>query len=57
MSKLRADITWNNRFKSDSSPTPLNITIDTYSTKYSDINDNEIVKKLKMLKIFLQKKN
>ena len=41
MSKLRADITWNNRFKSDSSPTLLNITTDTYSQEHSDINDDE----------------
>ena len=40
MSKLRADITWNNRSKSDSSSTPLNNEIDNHKNDIDNNNEN-----------------
>ena len=40
MSKLRADITQNNRSKSSSSPTPLNNEIDNYKNDIDNNNEN-----------------
>ncbi len=40
MSKLRADITWNNRSKSDSLPIPLNNEIDNHKNDIDNNNKN-----------------
>ncbi len=40
MSKLRADITWNNHSKSDSPPTSLNNEIDNHKNDIDNNNEN-----------------